>query len=107
MHTVVENLNHKFEAIEIADAYIETIDENGNIEIELSESTDELLQAFTIRAKRKKLRSLKDVAAYNVAQYLSCHSDVEDLQVPISLRKLVEPFVITFSGDYIFDLNEN
>ena len=107
MHTVVENLNHKFEAIEISDAYVESIDENGDIEIELSESTDELLQAFTIRAKRKKLRSLKDVAAYNVAQYLSCHSDVEDLQVPISLKKLVKPFVITFSGDYIFDLNEN
>ena len=107
MHTVVETLNYKLEAIEIADAYVETIDENGNIEIELSESTDELLQAFTIRATRKKLRSLKDVAAYNVAQYLSCHSDVEDLQVPISLKKLVEPFVITFSGDYIFYLNEN
>ena len=54
-----------------------------------------------------KLRRLKDAAAYNVAQYLSCHSEVEDLQVPISLKKLVEPFVITFSGDYIFDLNEN
>ena len=107
MHTVVETLNYKLEAIEIADAYVETIDENGNIEIELSESTDELLQAFTIRAKRKKLRSLKDVAAYNVGQCLSCHSDVEDLQVPISLRKLVETFVIKFSGDYIFDLNEN
>ena len=48
MHTVVENLSHKFESIEIADAYVETIDENGNIEMELSESTDELLQAFTI-----------------------------------------------------------
>ncbi len=83
------------------------INENGYIEIELSESTDELLQAFTIRAKRKKLRSLKDVAAYNVAQYLSCHRDVEDLQVPISLKKLFKPFVTTFSGDYIFDLNGN
>ena len=82
-------------------------DENGNIEIELSESTDELLQAFTIRAKRKKLRSLKDVAAYDIAQCLSCNSDVEDLQIPISLKKLVEPFLITFSGDYILDLNEN
>jgi hypothetical protein len=107
IHTVVENLNQKFEAIENADAYVETIDENGNIEVELSESTDELLQAFTIRAKRKKLRSLKDVAAYSVAQYLSCNNDVKDLQVPISLKKLVKPFVITFSGDYIFDLNEN
>ena len=53
------------------------------------------------------MRRLKDVAAYNVAQYLSCHSDVEDLEVPISLRKLVRPFVITISGDYIFDFNEN
>ena len=107
MHTVVETLIYKLEPIEIADAYVETNDANGNIEVELSESTDEILQAFTIRAKRKKLRSLKDVAAYNVTQYLSCHSDVEDLQVPISLKKLVEPFVITFSGDYVFDLNEN
>ena len=78
MHTVIEKLNHIFEAIQIADAYVETIDENGNIEIELSESTYEFLQAFTIRAKRKKLRSLKEVAAYNVAKYLSCHSDVKD-----------------------------
>ena len=107
MHTVVENLNQIFDAMEIADAYVETIGENGNIEIELSESSDELLQAFTLRAKRKKLRCLKDVAAYNVGQCLSCHSDVEDLQIPISLRKLVETFVIKFSGDYIFDLNEN
>ena len=95
------------ESIENVDAYVETIDENGNIEVELSETTDEFLQAFTIRAKRKKLRRLKDVAAYNVAQYLSCQSDVEDLQLPISLRKLVRPFVITIFGDYIFDLNEN
>ena len=107
IHAVIENLNQKIEATENTDAYVETIDENGNIEIELSESTEDLLQAFTIRAKRKKLRSLKEVAAYNVAQYLTCHSDVEDLQVPISLRKLVKQFVITFSGDYIFDMNEN
>ena len=89
------------------DAYVETVDENGNIEVEISESDDDILQAFTIRAKRKKMRRLKDVAAYNVAQCLSCQSDVEDLEVPISLRKLVRPFVITISGDYIFDLNEN
>jgi hypothetical protein len=59
------------------------------------------------RAKRKKMRRLKDVAGYNVAQYISWHSDVEDLEVSISLMKLVRPFVITISGDYIFDLIEN
>jgi hypothetical protein len=65
------------EAIENVDAYVETIDENGDIEVEISESNDDILQAFTIRAK--KMRRLKDVAAYNVAQYLRCDSDVEDL----------------------------
>ena len=75
-------MNRKLEAIE----NVETKDENGNIEVDLSETNDEFLQAFTIRA------------AYNVAQYLSCHSDVEDLQVPISLRKLVKPFVIKFAS---------
>ena len=89
------------------ETYVETIYQNWNFEVEISESNDNILLSFTIRAKRKKLRRLKDVAAYNVAQYLSCHSDVEDLQLPISLRKLVKPFVITISGDYIFDLNEN
>jgi hypothetical protein len=69
--------------------------------------TDELLQAFTIRAKKKKLQRLKDVAAYIVAQYLSCHSDVEDLQVPFSLRELVKPYGVTIPGDSLFDLNEN
>ena len=74
---------HQLEAIENVDAYVKTIDENGNIGVELSETTDEFLQAFTIRAKRRKLRRLKDVAAYNDAQYLTCPSDVEDLVVPI------------------------
>ena len=63
------------------------------LEVEISESNDDMLQAFTIRAKGKKWRRLKDVAAYNVAQYLSCHSDVEDLQVPILLRKLTKPYL--------------
>jgi hypothetical protein len=107
IHTIVENLNHKLEAIENVDAYVETIDENGNIEFEPSESTDELLQVFTIKAKRKKLRRLKEFAAYNAAKYLSSQSDVENLQALISLRKIVNLFVVAISGDYIFDLNEN
>ena len=65
-------------------AYVESIDDDWNIEVEISESKD------------KKLIRFKDVAAYNVAQYLiyhSCHS-VEGRQVPISLKKIIQPFVI-------------
>ena len=82
------------------DAYGEPIDENGNIDVEISESNDDILQGFRIRAKWKKFNKLKDVAAYKVAQYISCDRDVKDLRVPISLRKLVKLFVVTISGVY-------
>ena len=104
---IVENLNRELEAIESVNAYIGTIDENGSIEIEISEEHEDILQAFTIRASRKRLRRLKEVAAYNVAQHLNCDEEVDILQIPNSLKKLVRQFVIKFSGDYIFDLNEN
>jgi hypothetical protein len=38
VHTVVENVNQKLEAMENVNAYVETIDENGNIEVELSKN---------------------------------------------------------------------
>ena len=50
------------------DAYIENIDENGNLETGLSENNDFIFQSFTIRARRKRLRRLTDIAAYNVGQ---------------------------------------
>ena len=62
------------EAIENVDAYVEIVDAKGNIGVGNSESFDDMLQAFTIRAKRKNLRRLKDVAAFNVAKYLSWRS---------------------------------
>ena len=36
-----------------------------------------------------------------------CDEDVAILQIPNSVKKLVRHFVIKFSEDYIFDLNEN
>ena len=48
------------------------IEENGNIEKEISEDNEHRLQAFTIKANRKRVRRLKEVALYNVAPYLSC-----------------------------------
>ena len=61
IHKIVENLNRELEAIESVNAYIGTIDENGSIEIEISEEHGDILQAFTIRANRKRLRTLKKV----------------------------------------------
>ena len=42
------------------------IDENGNIEIVIVENSGKILQSFILKAKRKRLRRLKDIGAYNV-----------------------------------------
>ena len=52
-----------FEAFENIVDDIINIDENGNVEIVLSEDNDYILQSFTLRASRKSLRRLKDIAA--------------------------------------------
>ena len=71
--------------------------EPSSIEIEISEEHGDILQAFTISASRNRL---------NVAQHLNCDEEVDILQIPNSLKKLVSQFVVKFSRDYIFDLNE-
>ena len=53
------------------DAYNENIDERGHIEIGLSENNEYIFGNFTIRARRKRLRRLKKITAYNVVHCLS------------------------------------
>ena len=107
IHEIVKNFSKPFETVEDIDAYIENIDENGNLEIGLSENNEYIFQSITIRASRKRLRRLKEIAAYNVGQCLSSEHDVNWLNLPKTLEKLVKKFVNTFSGDYITDLCEN
>ena len=66
IHEIVKNFSKHFETVEDIDAYIENIDENGNLEIGLSENNENIFHSFTIRASRKRLRRLKEIAAYNV-----------------------------------------
>ena len=97
----MENLNRELEAIENINAYIGTIGENGSIQIEISEDSRDTFHAFTIRASRNRLRRLKEVAAYNIAQDLNFEDNVDFLQIPNYLKKLVWQFVVTLSGDFI------
>ena len=107
IHEVVKNLNINLATLEDFEAYVENIDENGNIEIEITENNAYILQSFTVKASRKKLKRLKEVAAYNVGQCQCCEHDVNWLILPKTLEKLVMKFVKTYSGDYITDLCEN
>ena len=53
IYRLVENMNRELEAIENVNAYSGIIDENGSIDIEISEENGDILQAFTIRASRR------------------------------------------------------
>ena len=54
-----------------------------------------------IEGKKKRLRTLKDVAAYNVAKYIASRSDVYLLKIALCLHDLVTIFLDTYSGDYL------
>ena len=60
-----------------------------------------------MKTSRKRLKRLKEVAAYNVGQFLDCEKDAESLNLPKTLEILVKKFVNTYSGDYIIDSGEN
>ena len=88
--------------MENVDAYIETIDDNGNIIVQVDE---DLIQGFTLKGKRRRLRRLSDLAAFNIAQYPKSESDVDCLEVPRNLKKIVKQFLVTYFEDYIVDQN--
>ena len=76
------------------------IDDNGNITIQYDETFPTLSQGFEVKAKRKRLRKLKDIAAYNVAKFIVSENDIKTLNLPNSLQSLVSKFLDIYSGDY-------
>ena len=59
---------------------------NGNLEIGRLENNEHIFQSFTIRASRKRLRRLKEIAANNVGQCLSSDIDIKLLNFPPDIR---------------------
>ena len=47
------------EAVTYLNTSIQIINENGDIKISITEENDEILQGFTLKARRKRLRRLK------------------------------------------------
>ena len=101
MHTVVMEVNRRLERISSGYCWIDHVSENGDLSIELHENFPTLMKGYQVTAKRKRLRTLKQIAAYNVAKNISCKSDVQKLHIPQSLYTLVSVFLDTYSGDYM------
>ena len=51
---------------------IEWINENGNITMNMNETSPTSHQEFKITARRKKLTRLEHLTAYDVARHTSC-----------------------------------
>ena len=58
-----------------------------------------------LKQEGRGLRRLKDIAALNVAKYLDCEGDLNYLNLPITLKPIVKKFLITYSGDYMININ--
>ena len=87
------DVNRRLETIESADCFIDHVSENEDLSIDLHKNFPPLMKGYQITARRKKLRTLKQIAAYNVAKYILCKSDVKKLDVPHSLYKQVSIFL--------------
>ena len=89
-------INRVLELLKYASAFVEEIDDIGNITIEIEESSPTIFQEFTILADIKTLSRLEDIAAYNVARSLLDNNDLQDFQLPRSLNKLVATFLDSY-----------
>ena len=62
----MENFSRHFESLEKMGFDIVNIDENGNIEIVLSEDNEHILQSFKVRASRKRLRRYRSLQGWTM-----------------------------------------
>ena len=92
IHSVVTKIEDKIKSL--ANCYLEWIDENGNILINLHEISSTVHQEFEITGRRKKLRRLEQIAAFNVATQLSCQSDTKDTsETYLKISKYVRRYI--------------
>ena len=77
------------EALTNYETSIQMIDGNGDIEFSITEENHDILEAFTVKARRKRLRTSKYIAAFNIARHLDCEGDLKYLNLPMTLKSLV------------------
>ena len=100
MHSIVTKIHILLKLLENGVSYIDMIDDNGNITIQYDETFPTISQGFEVKAKRKRLRKLKDIAAYNIAKFIVSENDIKTLNLPNSMQSLVSKFLDIYSGDY-------
>ena len=51
------------------------------MEIMITEDTQDMLQGFKVKARRRRLRRLKEISAFNIAQHVASEGDNESLNI--------------------------
>ena len=88
-------INRGLKLLKLESAFVEEIDDIGNLTITMEESSPTTFQEFTILADIKTFERLEDIEIYNVARSLFDNSDLHNLQLERSLNKLVASFLDT------------
>ena len=70
IHRVLQFINQSTETLPNLETSNQMIDENEAIEFSNTEENHEILEGFTVEVRRKRLRTLKYIAAFNIARYL-------------------------------------
>ena len=70
----------------------------------ITEDTQDILQGFKVKARRRRLRRLKEISAFNIVQHLASEGDIESLNIPESVKSLVKKILVSFSGNYMIDM---
>ena len=68
IHKVVKYMTEHLENLQDFDVIIDAIDENGNIEITITEHKEGMFQSFILKVKRKRLWKLLEIVTFNLAQ---------------------------------------
>ena len=89
-------INRGLKLLKLESAFVEEIDDIGNLTITIEESSPTIFKEFTIEADIKTLKRLEDIAAYNIARLLLDINDLDKLQLPRSLNTLVASFLDTY-----------
>ena len=71
----------------------------------ITENTQDMLQGFKVKARRRRRRRLKEISAFNNAKHLASKGDIESLNIPESVKPSVKNFLVTLSGNYMIDMN--
>eukprot|EP00092_Neocalanus_flemingeri_P019614 GFUD01021246.1.p1 GENE.GFUD01021246.1~~GFUD01021246.1.p1 ORF type:complete len:215 (-),score=58.45 GFUD01021246.1:107-751(-) len=78
-----------------------TVNRQGKtlIEVARQQKHAEMLQFLGKHYFVSQLRTLKEIAAFNIAKHITCESDAEKLEIPPVTISLVTMFLGTHSGD--------